>query len=842
MSMQIATDGQLLHGIIHVTVDGIDKLPSGWRINLCAGQGAEGILSSGKRLSKYIARMLLCRTHVGSYHYATVDLDKVRLARTATIEGQDARPRWNESFRLYCAHQVKNIVFTVKENDPVAATLIGRAYVPVEYFSNGAKFENWVEIVDESRNPIPGHSKIYVSIKYTSVLNDPDIRWGKGIPGQQFTGVPNTYFKQKEHCRVTLYQDAHVADNFNPRIPLSGGKYYEPHKCWEDIFDAISNARHFIYITGWSVYTKITLIRDPRKPNSVTLGDLLVQKANAGVTVLMLVWDDESSVELDILGKEGLMNTPGLMGTHDENTKTFFEKTKVHCVLCPRNILLSKKQQAAMAALKPLSMVQRVQNYTMFTHHQKSIILDFPEFYESEKRRIISFIGGIDLCDGRYDTQDHPLFSTLSMNSTHHDDFHQPNFPGASIKKGGPREPWHDIHCKIEGPAAFDVMKNFEQRWRLQGGDPQLLVQQNKFEASAVPYLEQSETWNVQVFRSIDSVAAAGFPEDPKDAREQGLVTGKQKVIDRSIQDAYINAIRRAKNFIYIENQYFIGSSYAWKNNKDDIGSWNLVPKELSLKIVSKINAGERFTVYVVIPMWPEGVPESKSVQAILNWQKRTMEMMYTDVAQALRRRGYDTDPREYLTFLCLGNRETQKHGEYQPTEKPEAGSDYSKAQQARRFMIYVHSKMMIVDDEYIIIGSANINQRSLDGSRDTEIAMGAYQPYHLSTNRPSPKGQIYGFRMSLWREHLGLLEAVFENPASRECMLRVNEITDENWREYSRSDQVRDLPSHLLRYPVEVNYGGEVAVMPHFKFFPDTNAEVLGKEAFDYPFPLLTS
>ena len=31
---------------------------------------------------------------------------------------------------------------------------------------------------------------------------------------------------------------------------------------------------------------------------------------------------------------------------------------------------------------------------------------------------------------------------------------------------GGPREPWHDLHCKIDGPAAYDIMTNFEQRWR----------------------------------------------------------------------------------------------------------------------------------------------------------------------------------------------------------------------------------------------------------------------------------------------------------------------------------------------------------------------------------------
>jgi hypothetical protein len=58
--------------------------------------------------------------------------------------------------------------------------------------------------------------------------------------------------------------------------------------------------------------------------------------------------------------------------------------------------------------------------------------------------------------------------------------------------------------------------------------------------------------------------------------------------------------------------------------------------------------------------------------------------------------------------------------------------------------MIYVHSKGMIVDDEYIILGSANINQRSMSGTRDTEIAMGACQPNHTrETKHSSPHGQV---------------------------------------------------------------------------------------------------
>ncbi len=38
--------------------------------------------------------------------------------------------------------------------------------------------------------------------------------------------------------------------------------------------------------------------------------------------------------------------------------------------------------------------------------------------------------------------------------------------------------------------------------------------------------------------------------------------------------------------------------------------------------------------------------------------------------------------------------------------------------------MVYVHSKLMIIDDVAAIIGSANINDRSMQGSRDSEIAV----------------------------------------------------------------------------------------------------------------------
>ncbi|KAJ0229311.1 C2 domain-containing protein [Hirschfeldia incana] len=151
------------------------------------------------------------------------------------------------------------------------------------------------------------------------------------------------------------------------------------------------------------------------------------------------------------------------------------------------------------------------------------------------------------------------------------------------------------------------------------------------------------------------------------------------------------NQVVRAKDFIYIENQNFLGSSFSWSADgikPEEINALHLIAKEISLKIVSKIKAGERFKLYVV-PMWPEGIPESGSVQAILDWQRRTMEMMYKDVIKARRETGLEEeDPRDDLTFFCLGNREVKKDGECEPTEKPEPDTDYIRAQEARRFMI----------------------------------------------------------------------------------------------------------------------------------------------------------
>lgn len=55
----------------------------------------------------------------------------------------------------------------------------------------------------------------------------------------------------------------------------------------------------------------------------------------------------------------------------------------------------------------------------------------------------------------------------------------------------------------------------------------------------------------------------------------------------------------------------------------------------------------------------------------------------------------------------------------------------------------------MIVDDEFLIVGSANLNSRSLSGKRDSETCIGCSEAY-MNT------GRIRSFRHCLWREHFG--------------------------------------------------------------------------------------
>nr|GEW29429.1 phospholipase D gamma 1-like [Tanacetum cinerariifolium] len=748
--------------------------------------------------------------------YVSITLTSAVIGKTYVVKNSE-NPVWNQQFNVHVAHYASEVHFLVKDSDTVGSQLIGVVAIPVELIHDVSKVEGSFPLLNTNGKPFKNGATLGLAMQYIPV--DKLTLYYNGVgAGPNYFGIPGTYFPLRKGGNVTLYQDAHVPCDSLPTIELDGGIDYVHGKCWTDIFDAITNARLLVYITGWSVWHKVKLVRDMDDAPQYALGDLLKTKSQEGVRVLLLVWDDPTST--NIMGYK----VDGLMATHDEETRRFFKHSQVHVLLCPR------------AAGKKHSWVKKQEVGTIYTHHQKTVIVDADAGIG--KRKLVCFVGGLDLCNGRYDSPKHPIFKTLE--TLHADDYHNPTFTGNLA--GCPREPWHDLHTKIDGPAAYDVLKNFEERWlkaskvcgikKLKASYDDALLKIDQIpeflSPDDEPYLsdQDPQAWHVQIFRSIDSNSVKGWPKDPIESTAKNLLCGKNVLVDMSIHSAYVTAIRAAQHFIYIENQYFIGSSYNWSSYKD-LGANNLIPMEIALKVADKIRAHERFSVYIVIPMWPEGVPTGSATQRILFWQHKTMQMMYETIYKALVDVGLEEaeSPQDYLNFFCLGNREDTD-------PKDDSLFDYSPEALTRksgRFMIYVHSKGMIVDDEYVIIGSANINQRSMEGTRDTEIAMGAYQPHNTwARKQMDPRGQIYGYRMSLWAEHLGTIDEAFTHPESLECVRQVRSMAEANWLQFA-SNEVSEMNGHLMKYPVRVDRSGRVRPLEESEEFPDVGGQIVG-------------
>lgn len=179
-----------------------------------------------------------------------------------------------------------------------------------------------------------------------------------------------------------------------------------------------------------------------------------------------------------------------------------------------------------------------------------------------------------------------------------------------------------------------------------------------------------------------------------------GLNTG-ENTLENSVQNAYIELIQSAKHFIYIENQFFISSTAG-----DPVT--NEVVHALLLRIEKAHARGENFRVVVFLPLLPgfEGevdAAQSTILRIQLHWEYKTICRGGQSLYEELARR--EIDPDKYISFYSL-----RQHGRMNGVPVTE--------------IIYIHSKLMIVDDDKVIIGSANINDRSMQGSRDSELAV----------------------------------------------------------------------------------------------------------------------
>jgi len=128
----------------------------------------------------------------------------------------------------------------------------------------------------------------------------------------------------------------------------------------------------------------------------------------------------------------------------------------------------------------------------------------------------------------------------------------------------------------------------------------------------------------------------------------------------------------------------------------------------LKNRIVDAVLNEEKFMVIVFIPLMPgfEGdvlKSDSAVLKTQIKYQQETISKGKNSLINLLKEEGIE--PTDYIRFYGL-----RQHDIFDNVPKQE--------------IIYIHSKLMIVDDRKLIIGSANINDRSMLGTRDSEIAI----------------------------------------------------------------------------------------------------------------------
>ncbi|XP_061090562.1 phospholipase D2-like isoform X1 [Conger conger] len=469
---------------------------------------------------------------------------------------------------------------------------------------------------------------------------------------------------------------------------------------FSDLADALEQAKEEIFITDWWLSPEMFLKR-PATDNYWRLDEILKRKAEQGVKVCVLLYKE-------VLGKYKLT----LAIDSDYSKRTLMDRHP--------NIKVMRHPDHVSSIV------------FLWAHHEKMVAID----------QSVAFMGGIDLAYGRWDDShyrltdlcaaltpsarpetgdvvdqgsDGPASQPLATEQTSTDpgdltdntqlwlgkdysnfinkDWDQLDHPFEDNidRSKVPRMPWRDLATVHHGKAARDLARHFVQRWNFtkmftnkhNNNFYPCLLPKSHSTADCLPFVVPgSKQASVQVLRSADRWS-----------------TG---TCESSIHNAYIHTIENSEHYIYIENQFFISCADG-KNIHNGIGD------AIVNRILRAHSEQKKYRVYVVIPLLPgfEGnINEGggNSMQAILHFIYRTI--CRGDFSILARLKAHMQDQWSQYISLC-GLRTHSQLGQSLVTE-----------------LIYVHSKMLIADDRCYIIGSANINDRSMLGSRDSELAV----------------------------------------------------------------------------------------------------------------------
>jgi phosphatidylserine/phosphatidylglycerophosphate/cardiolipin synthase-like enzyme len=308
---------------------------------------------------------------------------------------------------------------------------------------------------------------------------------------------------------------------------------------------------------------------------------------------------------------------------------------------------------------------------------------------------LTAYVGGIDIAGGRWAYDDHDPPST----------------------RQDPYGAWHDVQCKIEGPVAYELLEHFENRWN-----------QHPTEAIWVDALPvKTETTTA---RAASSFPIRGTPVGTMAAQHlftypchpNNLPSGRSQTeyeADayyafvprgmRTIEEAIFNAIRRARVYIYLENYAFYHLGIA-------------------SEIAARLDAQPELQVIYV------GDYDVKRI-----FRPATQDA-YAIVAGATNNANFgafDLRPPNRL---------------YNPADPDYMDDNYPE-------WIYPHGKLMIVDDCWATVGSANFNHRSMTTDGEANIGfvdLDPNNPIDAETDIRVSAG-VRAFRQQLWAEHLQL-------------------------------------------------------------------------------------
>ena len=310
-------------------------------------------------------------------------------------------------------------------------------------------------------------------------------------------------------------------------------------------------------------------------------------------------------------------------------------------------------------------------------HHQKFVVIDGR----------LAFVGGLDLCSGRWDDRDHAVDSPCRVNSDQNG-----------------YAPFHDIQSFHAGPAAQKLAELFVARWNcVSGGELQLPTLPSNYQ---VPFRPTAPL-------PAESIAIS---------RTQGSTAGQQKPI-QEIRRLFLDAINAAEHLIYVENQYF---------------SSNALYKALVERMMDSRRS--QLEIVLIIAKDAEAFVEQLSIGIVQEKLLRELQGVAAETGHSF--------------------------GIYYPASVRSDGKETA---------TYIHSKFFLVDDRFLSVGSANMNNRSL--GLDTEL--------NVSWEAPSQDTDlsraIRAARVDLLAEHVGQRDPeVLENLSRSQGLVKyLNTLAD---------------------------------------------------------------